>query len=173
MKFRWEPLLALYLLPCISFAGQGKQTHGEVADADSLLKIHTFCLDSSQLTPHQLTDLQRFAAQAGKPKGVFTKLHWQRLDSCSSAEATVKLTMEESERLGPAGDGTNGTGGSLQNMATALKTVKLQQAKMLITNRASGKTLYQAEGGEFTDDREGAFGSAFSKLLKDLKALSK
>ncbi len=168
MKFRWELLLALYLLPCISFAGQEKPPHGDVADAGSLLKVHTFCLDTSQLTPDQLRDLQRFAAQAGKPKGVFTKLHWQRLDSCSSAEATVILTMEESERLGPAGDGT-----TLQNEAYALKTVRLQQAKMLITNRASGRTLYQAEGGEFTDDREGAFGSAFSKLLKDLKALSK
>jgi hypothetical protein len=168
MKIHWQPLLALYLLSSPSFAGQGKQPHGEVTDADGLLKVHTFCLDTSQLTPHQLSDLRTFTVSADKAKGVFAKLHWQHLEGCGTADATVKLSMEETERLGPAGDGT-----PLQNTSGALIAVKLQRAKILVTNRASGKALYQAESGEFTDDREGAFGGAFSKLLKVLKTLSK
>jgi hypothetical protein len=168
MKFHWQSFLALYLLSCLSFAGQGKQTHGAVADADGLLKIHTFCLDTSQLTPNQLSNLREFAASADKPKGVFTKLHWQRLDNCASAEATVKVTMEETEGTAPFGDSSN-----LQDKTQAMKAVQIQRARILVTNRASGKDLYQAESGEFTDDREGAYGGAFSRLLKDLKALSK
>lgn len=168
MKHRWQPLLALCLLSCIAFAGQDKPAHEGVSDAGGLLKIHTFCLDSSALTPHQSADLQKFAAQAGKPKGVFSKLNWQRLDSCSSAAAAVKFKMNDYERLGAAGDGT-----TLQNPTAALKAETLSQARMLITDRASGKTLYQVEGKEYTDDRQAAFANTFAKLLKDLKTLSK
>ena len=168
MKFHWQPLLALYLLSCIAFAGQEKPTHEGAADAGGLLKTHTFCLDSSQLTPHQSTDLQKVAAQAAKPKGLFTKLHWQPVDSCSSADAMVKLTMNEHERMAPAGDGSR-----LEDKSAALTVETFSQAKMLITDRASGRTLYQTQGKEFTDDRQGAFANTFSKLLKDLKNLSK
>jgi len=49
----------------------------------------------------------------------------------------------------------------------------LQRAKLIITSGASGKTLYQGDGGEYVDDREDAFGSAFSELLKHLKSPSK
>ena len=165
---RWECFLALCLLPCPSFAGQVKPTHGDVTDADSLLKVHTFCLDSSQLTPQQSSALQGFTAQASKPKGVFTKLHWQRADSCSSAEATVKLTMDEYQGLGSSGDGT-----SLQNTSAALKAETHSRAKMFITDCASGKALYQVKGKEFTYDRQLAFEDTFSKLSKDLKTLAK
>jgi hypothetical protein len=168
MKCRWELLLALCLLSCLSFAGTGKKTHGEVADADSLLKVHTFCLDPNALTARQSADLEKFVGQASKPKGVFAKLHWQRVDNCSSADATVELTMNDSEELAPAGDGT-----TLQDPSGALKSETLSQAKMFITGRASGKTLYRVESGEIIDDRQGAFAGTFSKLLKDLKALSK
>jgi hypothetical protein len=49
----------------------------------------------------------------------------------------------------------------------------ISQARMFITNQASGKLLYQVNGGLANDDRLGAFTSAFSKLLKDLRTLSK
>jgi hypothetical protein len=166
MKFQWVPLLALYLLPSIAFVGQGKPPHGDVVDADNLLKVHTFCLDTSLLTSPQLKDLSEFAAQAGKPKGVFSKLHWQRMDNCGDADAAATLTMQETSRLGPNGD-------KGPNAIALMKTEMLQRAKIVITSGASGKILYQGEGAEFTDDRQGAFGSAFSKLLKEVKSLSK
>ena len=161
MKFHWQPLLALYLLPCLSFAGQGKQTHGEVADADSLRKVHTFCLDTSLLATQQLKEFSLFTAHAQKPKGVFSKLNWHLMDYCGDADATVLLTMEETEHRGAYVAKSIG------------KTEMLQRAKLIITSGASGKTLYQGEGGEYADDRQDAFGGAFSRLLKDLKALAK
>jgi hypothetical protein len=168
MKFHWQSLLALYLLSCLAFAGQGKQTPGAVANADGLLKVHTFCLDTSQLTPKQLSNLREFAASADKPKGVFTKLHWQRLDACGSADAMVKVSMEETQGTAPFGDSSN-----LQDKTQAMKSVQIQRARIVVTNRASGMILYETESGEFTDDREGAYGGAFSRLLKDLKNLRK
>jgi len=168
MKVRWQPLLALCLLSSVAFAGQGKPPHGNVADADSLRKVHTFCLDSSLLTSRQFKDLKVFTAQAEKPKGVFSKLHWQRMDNCRDADATATLTMQETSRLGPNGDNAFDP-----NAIGMMKTEWLQRAKIVITSGASGKTLYQGEGAEFTDDRQGAFGSAFSKLLKEVKSLSR
>jgi len=170
MKFHWQPLLALYLLSCLSFAGQGKQTHGEVADADGLLKIHTFCLDSSQLAASQLTDLRGFAAQAESAKGVFTKMHWQRVDNCDSVDAIVKLYLSETVGTGPVGDGSSLT---LEHLPAGLKAERHSQAGMVITKRTSGKPLYVVKGKEFIDDRQSAFEDTFSKLSKDLKALAK
>jgi len=166
MKVQWQPLLALCLLSSVAFAGQGKPPHRNVADADSLRKVHTFCLDTSLLTSRQLKDLKVFTAQAEKPKGVFSKLHWQRMDNCGDADATATLTMQETLRLGPNGD-------KGPNAIPLMKTERLQRAKIVITSGASGKTFYQGAGGEFTDDRQGAFGSAFSKLLKEVKSLSR
>jgi|SRR5208282_879521 len=166
MKFHWQPLVTLYLLSSIAFAGQEKPPHGDVADANSLRKVHTFCLDTSLLATQQLKEFSLFTAHAQKPKGVFSKLNWHLMDYCGDADATVLLTMKETPSSAPSGDGA--TQGILSG-----HTIWLQRAKILITRGASGKTLYQGEGGEFTDDRQGAFGSVFSKLLKELKSPSK
>jgi hypothetical protein len=161
MKFQWEPLLALYLLSSIAFAGQENPAHGDVLDADSLRKVHTFCLDTSLLATQQLKEFSLFTAHAQKPKGVFSKLNWHLMDYCGDADATVLLMMEETERR-------------RFHVANSTEMPQmLQRAKLIITSGASGKTLYQGDGGEYVDDREDAFGSAFSELLKHLKSPSK
>lgn len=168
MRFCWEYFLALCLLPCPSFAGQRKQTHGDVADAQSLLSIHTFCIDSSQMAASQLTDLRRFAAQAESAKGVFTKMHWRRLDKCDSVDAIVRLSMSETVGTAPAGPSL-----ILGGMPAGLKAERHAQAGMVVTERVSGKMLYAVKGKEFIDDRQSAFEDTFSKFSKDLKALAK
>jgi hypothetical protein len=165
MKFQWEPLLALCLLSSLAFAGQEKPPHGDVIDADSLRKVHTFCLDKSLLTTQQLKEFSLFTAHAQKPKGVLSKLNWHLMDDCGDADATVLLTMEETER--------RHKNVILYDPCGRLKTERVQRAKLLITSGASGKTLYQGESGDFIDDRQDAFGSVFSHFLKQLKSLSK
>jgi hypothetical protein len=161
MKFHWQPLLALYLLSSLAFAGQEKPAHGDVMDADSLRKVHTFCLDASLLATQQLKEFSLFTAHAQKPKGVFSKLNWQLMDYCGDADAAVLLMMEETERR------------RFHVGNTTEIPQMLQRAKLIITSGATGKTLYQGDGGEYVDDREDAFGSAFSELLKHLKSLLK
>jgi hypothetical protein len=85
MKCRPALFLSFFLMSFISFAAPGKQPHGEVADADGLLKVHAFCIDQSALTPHQSADLEKFVAQGSKPKGLFIKLNWQYLAVCPAA----------------------------------------------------------------------------------------
>jgi len=165
-------LLALFLLSCVSFARQGKKTEGKVTDAGALLKVHTFCLDTSELTPDQSGDLKRFLKDASKRKGLFANLNWERVESCSSADATVELTMREHQETVPAGNGaTVAMTGSSQDTSNLMKMSRVSQATMLITS-APGLTLYQVEGAE-RDNRVTALASPFLKLSKDLKTLSK
>jgi len=166
MKCRSTLLLSLLLLSGVSFAADGRKTRGEVKDPGGLLKVHTFCLDQSDLPRETVSDLKKFAEDAGKPRGLFSKLQWQPVDNCSSADVTVKLTLEAHEKLALAGDGT-----AMQDMSEAVRSEMISRVKMLVTDRESGRTLYQVDGGPVTNDRQGAFASPFSKLLKDLKTL--
>jgi hypothetical protein len=161
--------LSLFLLSCLGFAGPKKEIQGQVADTGSLLKVHTVCLDTSALAKPELGLLKRVVNRATKPNGVLSKLNWQLLDACDSADAIVKLDMRDRDKESwddahaPASSGV-GLG------ISTVTSVTVAQAKMLVTNRASGKTLYQVEGKP-RNDGESAFESVFSKLLGDVKAL--
>jgi hypothetical protein len=172
-KFLWACLPALLLLACVSFAGAKKEAQGEVADAAGLLKVRTFCLDVSELTPQQTGGLKRFIAAATKPKGVFAKLNWTLVNTCDSADAVVTLTMLEHEQNMPAGEhvGNSNLPMETSTMSSQLKVQTISQANMLIANRSSGTALYRSAGAE-RENRVSALESPFVKLLKDLKALS-
>ena len=162
-------LFSLFLLTCLAFAGPENEIEGQVADAGSLLKVHTVCLDTDSLTKPESGLLKRVVNRATKPKGALSKLNWQLLDACDSADAIVKLDMRDRDTESwddshPPAEFGNGLGDSRVVMHT------FAQAKMLVTNRASGKTLYQVEGKPHNDG-ESAFESVFSKLFSDVKAL--
>ncbi len=165
----WIGFLALFLLSCLAIALPKKETQGQVADAVVLAKVHTVCLDTNSLTKRQLASLKRVVNHATKPNGVLAKLNWQLLDDCSSADAIVKLDMRDRHK--ESWDYAHAPGGGEGISGTSMVTsVTVAQAKMLITNRASGKTLYQVDGKP-RNDGESAFNSVFSKLLDDVKAL--
>jgi hypothetical protein len=165
----WIGFLALFLLSCLAIAVPKKEPQGQVADAVGLAKVHTVCLDTNLLTKPQLALLKRVVNHATKPKGVFGKLNWQLLDACGSADAVVKLDMRDRDKESWDDWHAPGGGEGISGIST-VTSLTIAQAKMLITNRASGKTLYQVEGKP-RDDGEGAFDSVFSKLLDDVKAL--
>jgi len=169
VKFLCFCFLSLFLLPCLGFAAPKKEMQGQVADAGSLLKVHTVCLDTDALSKPQLGLLKRVINHATKPNGVLAKLNWQLLDACDSADAVVKLDLRDSDKESwddahaPAGSG------GISGIST-VTSITVAQAKMFVTNRASGKTLYQVEGKP-RNDGESAFESVFSKLFSDVKAL--
>ena len=166
----WMFFLALLLSSCLAFAGPKKEPQGQVTDAGGLLKVHAVCLDTSTLTKPQLGLLKRVLNRAAKPNGVFSKLNWQLLEACGGADAIVKLDMRDRDKESwddarvPTSPG-GGLGPS------TVRSLTVAQAKMLITSRASGATLYQVDGKP-RNDRESAFESVFSKLLSDVTALA-
>jgi hypothetical protein len=167
-KFLPLCLLSFLLLACPAFAGPKDETQGQVADAGGLLRVHTVCLETSALSKPELGFLKRVINRATKPNGVLAKLNWQLLDTCGSADAIVKLNMEERDKES-RDDSHHGLYGN-DLWDSTVRTQTLAQAEMLITNRASEKTLYLV-AGKLRNNGEGAFESVFAKLLSDVKAL--
>ena len=170
-KSLWVCAPALLLLTCVAFAGPEKKPEGQVADAGGLLKVHTFCLDITTLAPAQEASLRKVLSQAVKPKGALTRLHWQVLDSCGSADATVTLKIEQHEESVPTGDyGAMVSPMPERERTPRLKSKTISQVKMTIADRASGTALYQVNGAP-RDSEQSAFESPFTKLSKDVAAL--
>ncbi|SPE29464.1 exported hypothetical protein [Acidobacteriia bacterium SbA2] len=167
-KSLWLCSLSFFLLSSLLFSSAKKETQGHVADAGGLLRVHSVCLDTTALTKPQLGLLKRVINHAIKPNGVLAKLNWQLLDTCGSADAIVKLNMEERDKESWDDSHRGLYGNDLYD--STVRTQKLAQAEMLITNRASEKTLYLA-AGKLRNNAEGAFESVFAKLLNDVEAL--
>jgi hypothetical protein len=159
-------LLAVAPLPGLSFA---KKPLGEVADADALLKVQSYCIDMTKLGAAEAGDVKKFIDKQNQPKGVLGKLSWKLVENCAQADAVVDLKFEASVRITPAGGSALGTG------TAALNSVPedTYTAQMLVTDRASQKPLYRVKGETVTSYRDRSISSPFSKLIRDLKTLSK
>jgi len=158
----------LLLLPSSSWAAPGNGSLGNMADSAGLLNVHTFCFQPGALTPSQQGDVDKFVSRGNSHKGLLTKMGWQALSDCSKADALVKLTLNERDEPVAAVDSAN-----LGNAAAAMTTETVSRAKMVVTDRTSGKELYEVEGEAIHSNRQGAIASPFTKLSKDLKSLSK
>ncbi len=168
-KSLWLCFLSFLLLSSLLFSSPKKETQGHVADAGGLLRVHSVCLDTSALTKPQLSLLKRVINHATKPNGVLSKLNWQLQDACDSADAIVKLDMRDRDKESWDDAHAPASAGVGSGIST-VTSITIAQAELLVTNRASGKTLYQVEGKP-RNDGESAFESVFSKLLGDVKAL--
>ena len=167
-KSIWLCSLSFLLLSSLLFSSPKKETQGHVADAGGLLRVQSVCLDTTALTRSQLGLLKRVINRATKPNGVLAKLNWQLLDTCGSADAIVKLNMQEHDKESRDDSHRGVYGNDLWD--STVRTQRLAQAEMLITNRASQKTLYLA-AGKRRNNGEGAFERVFAKLLTDVNAL--
>jgi len=159
-------VLALALLPELSFA---KKPFGEVADPDALLKVQSYCIDMTKLGGAEVGDVKKFLEKQNQPKGVLGKLSWKLVENCTQADAVVNLKFETSAQVTPAGGSVLGTGTAALNSVP----VDTYSAQMAVMDRASQKLLYQVTGESVTQFRDRSINSPFSKLIRDLKTLSK
>jgi hypothetical protein len=159
-------VLALAPLPGLSFA---KKPLGEAANPDALLSVQSYCIDSTKLTAAEAGDVRKFIAKQSSPKGLLGKLPWKLVENCTQADAVISLKFESSFRVTPSGGSALGTG------TAALNSVPegTYSAQMLITDRASQKPLYEVKGETVTGGRDRSINNPFSKLVSDLKTLSK
>jgi hypothetical protein len=169
MKRYWRILAlvsALAPLPGLSLA---KKPLGEAADPDALLRVHSYCVDMANLEAAEAGDVRKFLEKQNQPKGLLGKLPWKLVENCAQADAVVSLKFDRSFRIAPAGGSALGTG------TAALNSVPepAYSAQMLVRDRASQKPLYKVKGEADTMGRIRSIGDPFSKLIRDLKTLSK
>lgn len=146
-----------------------KKLAGKVADSAALLKLQSFCIDSSSLNPVQVADLDTFLKQFSKPGRLLSKLPWKLAPDCASADAVASFVIEENEELVPTT--TSGGGRAVSPGNTIPRTTFL--TTMTVMDRASGRMLYEVRGDTVEMRRDESFISPFTKLMKDLKRVRK
>ena len=169
MRHYFQTLILVLTLASVSGTSFGKKTFGEVADPETLLKVQSYCVDMGKIESSAVPDVKKFFDRQNTLKGVLGKLSWKLVDNCSQADAVVSLKFESSFKVTPAGGSALGTGTAALNSVPEATYA----AEMSVTDRASQKPLYHVKGESVTTFRDRSLNSPFSKLVHDLKALSK
>ena len=84
-------LLSVMLLPAASSA---KKPQGKISDLAAFSKIHSYCVDASDLPGDEAYDLKRFVSNENKPKKLLSKLPWTLVSDCSQGSPDVVVTLE-------------------------------------------------------------------------------
>lgn len=169
MELLRVPVACVFLLLLnLSLSAKGKKLLGEAPDPDRLLQLHNFCVSTAGLSPGEAADVMRFVDHQNGPKKLLGKLPWQLTVNCSEADAVAKFQFEQTTELSQA------TGsGTLQGAYVTAIPETAFKATILLADRASGKMLYKVQGEAVRERRDMSVTSPFSKLIKDLKTLSK
>lgn len=145
--------------------GKEKKPFGEVVDAAGLQKAQSFCLDTSELSADETSDLNKFIDRESKPKKLLSRLPWKLNSDCAQANVRAKIQFKLGEEVVQA------TGmGTLQGTPATSIPREVFRAAIAIDSLATKKPLYRVEG-EGTSARVPTLSNAFTKLDHDLKIL--
>jgi len=78
-------LLIVLVLSGAPLLAQSGKFQGYVMNAGAFRNVHSFCVDTHNLPPDQTNVINRFVSQESKPKGLLTKLPWNRRATCQEA----------------------------------------------------------------------------------------
>jgi hypothetical protein len=169
MKHYVQTLVLVLTLVSVPGAGFGEKPFGDVVDPDTLLKVQSYCVDMDKIEGVVAPDVRRFLEKQNTPKGLLSKLPWKLVENCAQADAVVSLEFKNSFQVTQANGDGMATGAAItQSVPEATYT-----AQMLVSDRTSRKPLYKVMGESITVNRERSIGSPFSKLIHDLKVVSK
>lgn len=83
-------ILALSIAPLLAQSGKFQ---GYVMNAGAFRTVHSFCVDTHNLPPEQISVINRFVSQESRARGLLTRLPWHRRTTCEEAgvDAIVRL----------------------------------------------------------------------------------
>ncbi len=160
-------LLVVLLIPFAAVSAEKKPV-GNITDQEGLLKVQSFCIDTRELNPGEISEVKKFVQKEDQPKKLLSKLAWKRAEDCRQADALVPLKFKHSVEIEQTSGGNNISGAPLGVVSQTIYT-----AELLVTDRSSGKALYHVVSESVRMRQEGAIRSSFSKLARDLNLLSK
>jgi hypothetical protein len=82
------------LLPGSPQFAQNKKLEGYVMNAAAFRKIQSYCVDTHNLPPDQVKVIDHFVMQESKPKGLLSKLPWNRRATCQDPSLGAVVRME-------------------------------------------------------------------------------
>jgi hypothetical protein len=162
-------------------SGVAKERHtdGQVTDADALLKIHSYCIDTSRMSAREAADVKDFIAKESGPKKVLGKIPWTLMDDCSKADAVVALDfqptaiMDEQNAAGALQAGTDTSNPAGGGAAALAENQSAWNTALAVVVRGTNNVLYRVTGEAVPRHRENSIKSPFATLGSDLKKLSR
>jgi hypothetical protein len=92
---RQQIYLALFLAVILVAApAAAKKPTGKISDLAAFSKIHSYCVDSSDLPGDEAYDVKRFVSNENKPKKLLSKLPWTLVSDCSQGSPDVIVRLE-------------------------------------------------------------------------------
>ena len=164
MKLRAFVFLIAAACATVSLAKEPK-TLGKVTDPDALAKVKSYCIDTSKGSPAEIAEVKKFADEETDPKKSLGRLGWTRAEDCSQADALMRFGFQQTTKVEQAGN-------SVEVQTSNNVPVDAYVATLIVSDRASGRPLYQVKGEETESARYRSMVNAVQKLTKDLKKLS-
>jgi hypothetical protein len=170
-------LVTVFLLALCGAAipAHAKKTEGEVPDPAALSRVKTYCIDTSQMSPSEAADVQKFVGEQNSPKKLLGKLSWSLADNCSQVDAVITLKFEPTSIM----DST-GAPGAMQASTSSSNAIpgsgvnagaNAYDTALTVSDR-SGKLLYRVTGEAAPLHPERSLKSPFTMLVSDLKKVS-
>jgi hypothetical protein len=87
-------LWIILLLPALPLFARDKKLGGYVLDASAFQKIQTYCVDTHNLGPREVTVIDQFVSREGRSTGLLARLPWQRLATCKAGRPDALVRLE-------------------------------------------------------------------------------
>jgi hypothetical protein len=87
-------LWIILLLPGLPLFARDKKLGGYVLDPPAFQKIQTYCVDTHNLGPREVTVIDQFISREGKSSGLLARLPWQRLATCKAPRPDALVRLE-------------------------------------------------------------------------------
>lgn len=164
--------LAVILMPA---AASAKKPTGKIPDLAAFSKIHSYCVDSSDLPGDEAYDLKRFVDNENKPKKLLSKLPWTLVSDCSQGSPDVIVRMEFQKLFPVRGNApVQGEPYTIRAMLRVSQGSSLQalyEVEAAPSNNSMGATS-NVEEDPLAVQRYDAMYSAFWMLIEDVKRVS-
>jgi hypothetical protein len=87
-------LWIILLLPVSPLVARDKKLGGYVLDAAAFRKIQSYCIDTHNLPPREVTVFNLFVAHESNPNGLLARLPWHRLATCREGHPDALVRPE-------------------------------------------------------------------------------
>ena len=166
-------LLSAILLPA---AASAKKPMGKISDLAAFSKIHSYCVDSSDLPGDEAYDLKRFVSNENKPKKLLSKLPWKLVSDCSQDSPDVIVRMEFQKftpvHANAPAEGELFTIRAYLRMSQGTSSGMLYEVEAAPSNNSMGAMSDAPMNDPLAVQRYDAIYAAFWMLIEDVQRVS-
>ena len=174
----WALFLSVILMSAIPVpaAASAKKPTGKISDLAAFSKIHSYCVDSSDLPGDEALDVKRFVSNENKPKYLLSKLPWTLVSDCENGSPDVTLRMEfqkfaPNHQNAPA-EGEAYTIRAYLRLSQDSSSPTLYEVEAAPTNNSMGAMSDAPMNDPLAVQRYDAVYTAFWMLVEDVKRVS-